>query len=68
VHQSDGYVIHDQVGTLNMGRIGPSPQQRWYEFVGSRLLLHPPPTFSPDGHTLTGTITWEKMTTATGTR
>jgi hypothetical protein len=67
VHQSDGYVIHDQVGTLNMGRIGPSPQQRWYQFVGNRLVLQPPPTFSPDGHTLTGTITWEKMTTATAT-
>jgi ABC-type cobalt transport system substrate-binding protein len=68
VHQSDGYVIHDQVGTLNMGRIGPSPQQRWYQFVANRLLLQPPPTFTPDGHTTTGTITWEKATGVTGTR
>ena len=68
VHQSDGYVIHDQVATLNMGRIGPSPQQRWYQFVGNRLLLQPPPTFTPDGHTTTGTITWEKVAPVTGTR
>jgi hypothetical protein len=68
VHQSDGYVIHDQVGTLNMGRIGPSPQQRWYQFVGNRLVLQPPPTFQPDGHIVKGTIVWEKAPGATGTR
>jgi hypothetical protein len=68
VHQSDGYVIHDQVGTLNMGRIGPSPQQRWYQFVGNRLLLQPPPTYQPDGHVIKGLITWEKANGVTGTR
>jgi hypothetical protein len=68
VHQSDGYVIHDQVGTLNMGRIGPSPQQRWYQFVGNRLVLQPPPTYQPDGHVIRGTIVWEKANTVTGTR
>ena len=44
------------------------PQQRWYQFVGNRLLLQPPPTFTPDGHTTTGTITWEKVAPVTGTR
>jgi hypothetical protein len=68
VHQSDGYVIHDQVGTLNMGRIGPSPQQRWYTFTGNRLVLQPPPTYQPDGHVIKGTIVWEKANGVTGTR
>jgi len=68
VHQSDGYVIHDQVGTLNMGRIGPSPQQRWYTFTSNRLVLQPPPTYQPDGHVVKGTIVWEKANAATGTR
>jgi hypothetical protein len=25
LHETDGYVVHDQVGTLNVGRNGPSP-------------------------------------------
>src|SRR4029079_7530148 len=61
VHQDDGYVIHDQVGTLNRARIARSPQQVWCQCAGNRLLLQPPPTFTPDGHTATGTITWEKV-------
>jgi Lipocalin-like domain len=60
VHERDRYVVHDQVGTLNIGRIGPSPQQRFYEFSGRRLLLHPPRTFTADGYT-EGTITWEQV-------
>src|SRR5919198_4653653 len=51
VHEADGYVVHDQIGTLNVGRNGPSPMQRFYRFSGNRLVLHPPPTYSPDGHT-----------------
>ena len=57
----DGYVVHDQVGTLNVGRNGPSPQQRFYQLVGKRLLLHPPSTYTADGHTVQGTITWEHV-------
>jgi hypothetical protein len=67
-HEADGYVVHDQVGTLNVGRIGPSPQQRFYQFTGKRLLLKPPPTFSPDGPTVQGTITWEQADIVSGTR
>ena len=33
LHETDGYVVHDQVGTLNVGRNGPSPQQRFYRIV-----------------------------------
>jgi hypothetical protein len=61
IHEADGYVVHDQVGTLNMGRIGPSPQQRFYRFEGRRLMLQPPPTFGADGSTTQGTITWERV-------
>jgi hypothetical protein len=61
IHETDGYVVHDQVGTLNMGRNGPAPQQRFYQFSGKRLLLKPPPTYAPDGHTIQGTITWEHV-------
>jgi hypothetical protein len=61
VHEIDGYVVHDQVGTLNVGRNGPSPQQRFYQLSGKRLLLKPPPTYTPDGHTIQGTITWEHV-------
>jgi hypothetical protein len=61
IHETDGYVVHDQVGTLNMGRNGPGPQQRFYQFSGKRLLLKPPPTYAPDGHTIQGTITWEHV-------
>lgn len=68
LHQADSYVVHDQVGSLNVGRNGPSPQQRFYEFSGNRLLLHPPATFTPDGHTLRGTITWERVDGDGGTR
>jgi Lipocalin-like domain len=68
LHETDGYVVHDQVGTLNVGRNGPSPQQRFYRIVGNRLVLQPPPTYSPDGHTLQGTITWERVTGEDGTR
>ncbi len=68
VHEADGYVVHDQVGTLNMGRNGPSPQQRFYQMSGKRLLLHPPATYTPDGHTMQGTITWEHVDGNSGTR
>jgi hypothetical protein len=68
VHQADGYVVHDQVGSLGVGRIGPSPQQRFYQFSGQRLLLHPPPTFTPDNQTTQGTITWERVGSASATR
>ena len=68
VHDVDGYVVHDQVGTLNVGRNGPAPQQRFYELSGSRLLLHPPATYTPEGDTVRGTITWERTAPAGGTR
>jgi hypothetical protein len=67
VHQADGYVVHDQVGSLSVGRIGPSPQQRFYEFSSKRLLLHPPPTFTNES-TRQGTITWEHVDSTTATR
>jgi hypothetical protein len=68
VHQTDGYVVHDQVGSLSAGRLSPSPQQRYYEFSGNRLLLHPPKTYNPDGEVIQGTITWERVGGASGTR
>jgi len=68
VHEADGYVVHDQIGTLNVGRNGPTPMQRFYRFSGNRLLLQPPPTYSADGHTLQGTITWERVSGGAGTR
>jgi hypothetical protein len=61
IHEADGYVVHDQVGSLSVGRTGPSPQQRFYQLSGKRLLLKPPPTFTPDGPTIQGTITWEHV-------
>jgi hypothetical protein len=67
IHQDDGYVVHDQFGSLSAGRASPSPQQRYYRFVGNRLLLQPPPTYNPDGTVTQGTITWEKVAPATGT-
>jgi hypothetical protein len=60
IHESDGYVVHDQVGTANVGRVGPAPQQRFYQFEGKRLLLRPPPTFTSGAPTVQGTIIWEK--------
>ena len=68
VHETDGYVVHDQIGTLNVGRNGPSPMQRFYRFSGNQLVLQPPATYSPDGHTLQGTITWERVAGGAGTR
>jgi hypothetical protein len=68
VHQTDGYVVHDQVGTVNVGRTGPSPQQRFYRFSEKRLLLHPPTTYTADGHAVEGTITWEHVDGGGGTR
>ena len=68
LHETDGYVVHDQVGTLNVGRNGPSPQQRFYQLSGKRLLLKPPATYTPDGHTVRGTITWEHVDGDRGTR
>ena len=68
LHESDGYVVHDQVGTLNVGRNGPSPQQRFYQLSGKRLLLKPPPTYTPDGQAVRGTITWEHVDGNGGTR
>ena len=61
IHETDGYVVHDQVGTLNLGRNGPGPQQRFYQLSGKSLLLRPPATYTPDGHTIQGTITWEHI-------
>lgn len=66
-HETDGYVVHDQVGTLSIGRLGPSPQQRFYQFDGRRLLLKPPPTYTPEGQTIQGTITWERVDGGSGT-
>jgi hypothetical protein len=60
IHETDGYVVHDQFGSVSAGRNSPSPQQRFYRFVGNRLLLQPPATYTPDGDTLRGTITWER--------
>jgi hypothetical protein len=68
VHGTDGYVVHDQVGTLNVGRNGPSPQQRFYQISGNRLVLKPPPTYAADGHTIQGTITWERVESDRGTQ
>jgi hypothetical protein len=68
VHETDGYVVHDQIGTLNLGRNGPSAQQRFYRFSGNRLVLQPPPTRTADGHTLQGTITWERVDAGAGAR
>ena len=67
VHEADGYVVHDQYGSLSNGRTSPSPQQRYYRFVGNRLLLQPPKTYNPDNTWTQGTITWEKAAPATGT-
>jgi hypothetical protein len=64
VHQDDGYLVHDQLGSANVGRNGPGPLQRFYEFTGNRLLLHPPLTDTPDGQTVQGTITWERVAAA----
>jgi hypothetical protein len=68
IHEADGYVVHDQVGTANMGRIGPAPQQRFYQLTGKRLLLRPPPAFTPGAPTVQGTITWEQAEVVSGTR
>lgn len=68
IHESDGYVVHDQVGTVNVGRIGPAPQQRFYQFEGKRLLLRPPPVFTAGAPTVQGTITWEKAERVGGTQ
>jgi hypothetical protein len=67
VHEVDGYVVHDQFGSLGVGRGGYSPQQRFYRFVGNRLLLQPPPTYNADGTVTQGTITWEKVGKTAGT-
>lgn len=67
VHDVDGYVVHDQFGSLGVGRNGYSPQQRFYRFVGNRLLLQPPPTYNADGTVTRSTITWEKVGRAAGT-
>ena len=45
------------------GAIGYTPT-----FSGKRLLLHPPATYTPDGHTIRGTITWEHVDGERGTR
>ncbi|MBI4585130.1 MAG: lipocalin-like domain-containing protein [Planctomycetes bacterium] len=60
IDDTERYVTHDQIGILNMGRNGPSPQQRFYEFSGKRLILKPPPT-TVDGQQVQGVITWERM-------
>ena len=67
VHEADGYVVHDQFGSLGVGRNGYSPQQRFYRFVGNRLLLQPPATYNADGTVTRSTITWEKVGRAAGT-
>jgi hypothetical protein len=68
VHQTDGYVVHDQYGAANVGRNGYGPLQRFYTFTGNRLLLQPPKTDTPDGQTVQGTITWEKAAVVSGAR
>lgn len=68
IHEADGYVVHDQFGTANVGRNGPSPQQRFYRFTGNRLLLQPPTTYNADGTTAQGTITWERVAGGGATR
>ena len=67
IHEVDGYVVHDQFGSLSNGRTSPSPQQRYYRFAGNRLLLQPPKTYNPDNTWAQGTITWEKVGRAAGT-
>ncbi|PYR48073.1 MAG: hypothetical protein DMF89_17155 [Acidobacteria bacterium] len=62
IHEADHYVVHDQIATLNPGRNGPSPQQRFYTFSGNRLILKPPLTPNAlDGQIYQGTITWERV-------
>jgi hypothetical protein len=53
---------------VSPGRNSPSPQQRYYQIVGNRLLLKPPPTYNPDGTVIQGTITWERVGGASATR
>jgi hypothetical protein len=63
LHESDRYIVYDQVGTLSMGRNGPGPLQRCYEFSGKRLQLKPPMTIV-NGQTVQDTITWERAAAA----
>jgi hypothetical protein len=59
LHESDRYIVYDQVGTLSMGRNGPGPLQRFYNFSGNRLQLKPPLAMV-NGQTVQDTITWER--------
>jgi hypothetical protein len=68
IHETDGYVVHDQFGSVSVGRTSPSPQQRYYRFSGDRLLLQPPKTYNADGTSSQGTITWERVGGDGGTR
>jgi hypothetical protein len=64
VHEADRYVIYDQVGTLNMGRNGPGPLQRFYEFPGNRLQLTLP-LATVNGQTVQDRFTWERAVGST---
>jgi hypothetical protein len=59
VHESDRYIVYDQIGTLSMGRNGPGPLQRFYDFSGSRLQLKLPLAMV-NGQTVQDIFTWER--------
>jgi hypothetical protein len=67
VHEDDRYIVYDQIGTLNMGRNGPGPLQRFYEFSGKRLQLKLPLAIV-NGETIQDQFTWERAAAVTGGR
>ncbi len=59
VNESEKFVVHHLIGTINPGGVGQD-YQRFYEFSGRRLILKPPPTRNADGDRQS-TITWERI-------
>ena len=62
IRQTDGYVVHHQLGMINPGGGIGTDTLRGYEFVGDNRLILKPPVQTVNGQKVQNYVSWERVT------
>jgi len=62
IHQTEGYVVHHQLGMINPGGGIGTDTLRGYELVGDNRLILKPPEQTVNGQKVQNYVTWERVT------
>jgi hypothetical protein len=62
IHQTEGYVVHHQLGMINPGGGVGTDTIRGYRFEGDNRLVLMPPKQTVNGQTVQSFVTWERVT------